>query len=395
MERPLSIAHCVEAYAPAPGGMAEVVRQLSERMARQGHRVTVLTSAHPERPDGERNGVMVKGFAVRGNAVDGIAGDTQAYLAALRDGGFDVITFFAAQQWATDIVLPELAALHARKVFVPTGFSALRDARWAAYYRAMPEWLAAMDLNVFHSEGYQDAAFASSLGLRNTTLIPNGASEEEFSRPLPADIRRELGLRPDQQLIVHVGSYTGIKGHREALDLFVRARTGQAALLLIGNGVRALEVAFRRHPRYWALRLRSVLKGKRIEFREWERTRTVAAMRQADLFLFPSNVECSPIVLFESMAAGVPFLASDAGNAAEIARWSNGGWILPCMRDARGLVRPSMAAAARQLSSLLADPALLKRTGIAGQAAWRERFTWERIATRYLEEYQRLVSPTA
>lgn len=395
MERPLSIAHCVEAYAPAPGGMAEVVRQLSERMARQGHRVTVLTSAHPERPDGERNGVTVKGFAVRGNAVDGITGDTQAYLAALRDGGFDVVTLFAAQQWATDLVLPELASLHASKVFVPTGFSALRDARWAAYYRAMPEWLAAMDLNVFHSEGYQDAAFARALGLCNTVLIPNGASEEEFNGPLQADIRRELGLRNDDQLIVHVGSFTGIKGHREALDLFIRARTRGATLLLVGNGVRVLEKAFHRHPRYWPLRLRSLLKGKRIEFREWDRTRTVAAMRQADLFLFPSNVECSPIVLFESMAAGVPFLASDAGNAAEIARWSNGGWILPCTRDERGLVRPGIADGTRLLSDLLADRALLKRTGIAGQAAWRERFTWERIATRYLEEYQRLVTRTA
>lgn len=394
MERPLNIAHCVEAYAPAPGGMAEVVRQLSERMASKGHRVTVLTSAHPDRPYGERNGVTVKGFVVRGNAVDGITGDTEAYLEALRDGGFDVIALFAAQQWATDLVLPDLAKLQARKVFVPTGFSALHDMRWEAYYRAMPEWLAAMDLNVFHSEGYQDAAFASALGLRNSTLIPNGASEEEFSGPLQADIRHELGLRDDDQLIVHVGSFTGIKGHREALELFVRARTGNAVLLLAGNGVRLLEEAFRRHPRYWALRLSSVLKSKRIEFREWDRTRTVAAMRQADLFLFPSNMECSPIVLFESMAAGVPFLASDAGNAAEIARWSKGGWILPCERDERALVRTCIADGARQLSTLLADRALLKTTGIAGQGAWRERFTWERIAARYLEEYQRLVNGT-
>ena len=395
MERQLKIAHCVEAYAPAPGGMAEVVRQLSERMARKGHRVTVLTSAHPDRPDGDWNGVTVNGFAVRGNAVDGITGDTQAYLAALRDGGFDVITLFAAQQWATDLVLPELSKLQARKVFVPTGFSALHDAPWAAYYRAMPEWLTAMDLNVFHSEGYQDAVFASALALSNTTLIPNGASEEEFSGPLPADIRRELGLRDEDQLIVHVGSFTGIKGHREALELFIRARTGNATLLLVGNGVRVLEEAFRRHPRYWSLRFSSMLKSKRIQFKEWDRTRTVAAMRQANLFLFPSNMECSPIVLFEAMASGVPFLASDAGNASEIARWSKGGWILPCVRDERALVRTCIADGAKELSTLLADRALLKTTGLAGQGAWRDRFTWGRIAAQYLEEYQRLVKGTA
>ncbi len=391
MDRPLSIAHCVEAYPPSIGGMAEVVRQLSERMARQGHMVTVLTSAHPQRTSGMLNGVKVRSFALKGNAVDGIQGGSGPYVDALRHGGFDVVTFFAAQQWATDAALPHLAEIGARKVFVPTGFSALRDPRWAAYYRSMPAWLAAMDLNVFHSEGYQDAAFAARLGLTNTVLIPNGASEEEFSGAVTGDIRGGLNLPENGQLVLHVGSFTGIKGHKEALELFIRAETADATLLLIGNGVHALEHAYRTHPRFLGLRLRARLRRKRIAFREWDRRSTVAALRQSDLFLFPSNLECSPIVLFEAMAAGVPFLASDAGNAAEIARWSDGGWILPGRRDERGLVRTDIAAGARRLSVLLADRSLLQRTGEAGRRAWRERFTWERIAHRYLEEYQRLV----
>ncbi|MCA9038629.1 MAG: glycosyltransferase, partial [Planctomycetaceae bacterium] len=74
MDRPLNIAHCVEAYPPAPGGMAEVVRQLSERLVQMGHRVTVFTSSHLQRPPGPMNGVHVLGFPISGNAVDGIRG---------------------------------------------------------------------------------------------------------------------------------------------------------------------------------------------------------------------------------------------------------------------------------------------------------------------------------
>ncbi len=392
MDRPLSIAHCVESYAPAKGGMAEVVRQLSERMAAEGHRITVLTSHHPSRGTESINGVQVRGFDISGNAASGIHGPVDAYLEALRNGGFDLITFFAAQQWATDAALDHLGELPGRKVFVPTGFSGLHDARWADYYARMPRWLSAMDMNVFHTEDYQDAAFARDHGIERCMLIPNGAAEEEFESEPCIDFRKAHGIGPKQRLVLHVGGFTGIKGQREALEVFLRAATGDAVLVLIGNGIGVLDSAFRRHWRYATLNLRARIAGKRILFLDTDRATTVAALRQADLFLFPSQLECSPIVLFESMAAGVPFLASDAGNSAEIARWSEGGWILPGKRGEDGLFHTDRSAAARRLSALLSDSGLLRRTGEAGHKAWKERFTWRTIAQRYLGMYQELVN---
>ena len=98
MDRPLKIVHCVEGYPPSQGGMAEVVRQLSERMAAQGHHVTVFTSAHAERPDGVLNGVHVRGFAVTGNMVRGMHGAVDAYREAVMRSQADVVVLFAAQQ---------------------------------------------------------------------------------------------------------------------------------------------------------------------------------------------------------------------------------------------------------------------------------------------------------
>lgn len=385
----MRIAHCVEWYAPSIGGMQEVVRQLSERMVKAGHVVTVFTSAHPERTHDTLNGVRIRSFPISGNAVLGLQGDTSPYLAALREGGFDVIVFFAAQQWTTDAALPHLAELSAAKVFVPTGFSALHDARYAAYYQRMPDALRAMDLNIFLSDTYQDIAFAKSHGITNTVRIPNGAAEEEFSAPLSIDIRGELGLKKDDLLIVHIGSYTGAKGHWDALRIFLAAtRTRGATLLLIGNGNRKLAQAFAGW-RHLGKRLKALLTGRRIRMVEWERPRTVAALRQADLFLFPSAIECSPVVLFEAMAAGVPFLASNAGNSAEIVQWTGAGAILPGTRR-EGWEQVDVHESAERLGALLADREALHAMGRKGHAAWKERYTWQRIADAYVQQYERL-----
>ena len=114
----LNIAHCVESYAPAKGGMPEVVRQLSERMVAAGHQVTVFTSTHAQRETNVINGVNINCFSISGNEVEGIKGDTAAYLRQLREGNFDVIVFFAAQQWAFDSVADELSSINSKKVFV-------------------------------------------------------------------------------------------------------------------------------------------------------------------------------------------------------------------------------------------------------------------------------------
>lgn len=393
MARALRIAHCVEQYAPAIGGMPEVVKQLSERMVRMGHEVTVLTSHHAERVTDTLNGVRIRSFPISGNAVAGIRGSTAPYLQALRDGGFDVVTFFAAQQWSLDTALEHLDTIPAKKVFVPTGFSALNRPDWRSYYAAMPGYLAKMDMNVFLSDRYQDIAFARAHHTPALTVIPNGASEIEFGQRSSLDIIGELGLPKDTRIILHIGSYTGAKGHREAIAMFVKAAPKNSALVLIGKGNGVLERAFERHYSYIPLRLLSLLKGTRILFRELDRAHTVAALQHAQLFLFPSNIECSPIVLFEAMAAGLPFLSSRAGNAEEIVEWTAGGWTIPGTRDAHGLERPDIAAGAALLRSLMMDTPRMLAAGEAGHRAWRARFTWQHIAEQYMATYRSLLEP--
>ncbi|MBL7891473.1 MAG: glycosyltransferase family 4 protein, partial [Bacteroidia bacterium] len=245
----MRILHTVESYHPSVGGMQEVVRQLSERLVKMGHEVTVASGFHRERTQNMLNGVKIEQFKISGNDVNGIRGEVkeiERYQNFVCDPGFDIVTNFAAQQWATDLVLPVLKLIKAKKVFVPTGFSGLYFPRFKSYFELMKTRMKEYDMNVFLSDNYRDINFARENGITATALIPNGAAEEEFLGENTIDIRKKLGIGENDFLVLHVGSYTGIKGHREALEIFVRSKMKNAVLLMIGND----NEHFKRHMRF-------------------------------------------------------------------------------------------------------------------------------------------------
>jgi glycogen synthase len=185
----MNILHTVQFYEPSRGGMQTVVKQLSEQLVRRGHTVTVATSYEKERTETRINGVSVVPFHLGGNLVGGFKGDIERYRTYVRTAAPDIIVNFAAQQWATDALLPILDEITPKKIFVPTGFSALSDPNYLDYFRRMPGWMRRYDTNVFHSLCYRDAEFANQHGVKNILVIPNGAAAEEFLHPRVKDIR--------------------------------------------------------------------------------------------------------------------------------------------------------------------------------------------------------------
>ncbi|MCU4181256.1 glycosyltransferase family 4 protein [Bosea sp. BH3] len=113
------------------------------------------------------------------------------------------------------------------------------------------------------------------------------------------------------------------------------------------------------------------------------RTALVEAFFAADLFVFASNIEYSPLVLFEAGAAGLPYLTVPVGNADEIVRWTRGGEVCPAEKDERGYTRVDPSVLAEHVQSLLDDHDRRRRLGAAGRAAWRQDFNWAAIAPRY------------
>lgn len=388
----MRILHCVESYYPSIGGMQEVVKQLSERLVKLGHSVTIATRYQADRNFTELNGVKIVDFKISGNAVLGIEGDGREYEQFLLNSSFDVITFFAAQQWATDIALPLLKQIKAKKIAVPTGYSGFYWKEYQAYFNDMKTFVHDYDMNVFLSEDYRDINFARENKVTKYCVIPNGAAEDEFISEPKINVRKELNISSDSFLMLHVGSFTPFKGHQEAIELLLKSDLKNATLLLIGNNHKQFKKQFKKNYRYFLLRIKNFFRKNRIIIGQFNREFTVAAYKHSNLFLFPSNIECSPIVLFESAAAKLPFLCTDVGNAKEIVKWTEGGMILPTEIDKEGYSHVKMNESVVMLNEVYLNVA--RREDMAAKAFlnWKEKFSWEVIAKKYESLYLSLIN---
>jgi glycosyltransferase involved in cell wall biosynthesis len=383
----MRILHAVEFYQPSVGGAQEVVRQVSRRLAAAGHDVTVATTALARRTDTLIDGVRIASFHVSGNAVRGIRGDVAAYQRFVAEGDWDVIMVYAAQQWTCDALADVLPRLSAAKVLVPCGFSGLHAEAYRGYFAALPEMLRRYDRLLFHSATYQDHVFAASHGLGDRcVLVPNGCGADEFDHPA-SGFRERYGIPRDRPMLLTVGSHTGLKGHAETVRTLLSPAVPDATLAIIGNVLSLRGCQWRCRLEAAAARIRTGGR-KSVRLLDPRRADVVAAYAAADLFLFLSNVECSPLVLYEAAAAGLPFVTADVGNAAEIAEWTGAGIVVPTRSLPNGRRQADVAAAARSVAELLESPARRETLGRLGRQRWAERFTWERIAGLYEAVYE-------
>jgi glycosyltransferase involved in cell wall biosynthesis len=188
-----------------------------------------------------------------------------------------------------------------------------------------------------------------------------------------------------------VGSHTGLKGHRLAIEAFRRARIGQAVLVIIGNTIGGRGCLPECKIRAVWAKLSS-LGRKHVLLINPPRPDVVAAYHAADLFVFGSNIECSPLVLFEAMASKTPFATVACGNAEEIVNWGHGGILLPTIQRGNGMVDAEPEAMARAIEDLILNPDQRRHLAEAGYRAWLERFTWQKIAGEYEHLYQSILS---
>lgn len=343
----------VERYFPLIGGAERVVQRVAEGLAERGHEAVVVTSG--ARGSEVVGGVRVERFPVRGNRVRGIRGDAQAAVSLVRELRPDVVFNYAAQTWTTDAFLALLEDPdRPPMVLAPCGFSALDDRRYRDYFRAMPDWLRRYDALVLHSSVYRDWDFAVAAGAQERHVIPNGADPAPPVEPATYD-----------PTLVTVGSHVRSKGHADfAHALRALRRRHRVTGLIVApprrglDGLRGCQLQ---------CRVRAARPGSGLRLVDGRPPGAVSGtVASARALLLPSRVECAPLVLLEAMAAGVPWISYDVGNARELA----GGLVVS---GVDGLV----SAAGDVLGG--AHPEL----GREGRARWAERHRWEQIVPRY------------
>ncbi len=125
----------------------------------------------------------------------------------------------------------------------------------------------------------------------------------------------------------------------------------------------------------WNLRL------NQIELQPWLKN---AALSIAPLVECARNLiqGCCPIKIIESMAAGVPVIASDLPVVRELISHNRTGW----------LVRPDRPSElARALRILIAHPEARKKMGLAAQKKALRFFSWEKASEKLKQVYDSLI----
>lgn len=415
---------CAEFFHPSVGGVQEVVKQIGLGLVRLGHEVTVATTALESRTDSQVDGVKIVSFLASGNLVRGLSGEIDRYRAFVLEGHFDAILIYAAQQWTFDGLLDILPDIKARKVLVPCGFSGFYLPEYQGYFKRLAHDLIHFDALVFHARTYRDYEFATAQGLRNCVLIPNGASEEEFLRPPDSrGCRERLGIKPEAFTLLTVGSLNGAKGHLEVAKAVSRLCTQRPVhVVLNGNAMPhtpnmntarflgalknlSLRSAYQyaRQLAWHGLRILNLRKAysqelqdlvasinageygpcRRASIVDLPRAELIECFFEADLFIFASKIEYSPLVLFEAAAAGLPFLTTPVGNAQEIAEWTGAGRVCPAITDQNGYIFVDTSALAAEVDRLIKDEDARGTMGQSGRESWQKRFNWRVIVANY------------
>ena len=178
-------------------------------------------------------------------------------------------------------------------------------------------------------------------------------------------------------VLLHASNFRPVKRVDDAVRALAEVRRVRAAVLvLVGDGperpvVEALATALH-------VREAVAFVGERHSLGD--------LFAHADLFLLPSEQESFGLAALESLASGVPVVASDVGGVAEVVTQGESGWLVPA-RDPRSM--------ARAVLSLLADPARRKGMGRAARASALARFRPEPIVQRLEALYRDLLARPA
>jgi glycosyltransferase involved in cell wall biosynthesis len=206
-------------------------------------------------------------------------------------------------------------------------------------------------------------------------VIYNGIDLAPYARS-PRDrgaARREMGVGPDDLVLLQVARLDYLKDHATAVRTLARVARGRpdARLVLVGEG-----------PERGRIEEQARQSGVGGKVRLLGLRQDVARLLAAsDLFLLTSISEGIPLTLIEAMAAGVPVVSTRVGGVPEVIE-----------DGVTGLLAPSgdHEALAGHVLRLAGDEALRRRLAASGRERARAVFAEERMQAAYLRLYREM-----
>jgi glycosyltransferase involved in cell wall biosynthesis len=204
-------------------------------------------------------------------------------------------------------------------------------------------------------------------------LIYNGVKLDEFAYETfkRKKIREGLHLGPEKKIIITVANLIPYKGHIDLLKAATRVtqKFSDSLFLLVGED---------RGIRNNLVKLAQELKVVNHILFVDRRDDISDLMAASDISVLPSHEEGFSNVVLESMAAGLPVVATRVGGNPEAIIDGTTGWLVP-PHNPKEL--------ANKIVDLLNDPQKAKRWGELGKIRIKENFLVEMMVEGHLKLY--------
>jgi UDP-glucose:(heptosyl)LPS alpha-1,3-glucosyltransferase len=362
----MKIAICYESVVPARGGCETYIADLVRRLVADRHEVHLYAQ--------ERDAKALPSQVVF-HALMPIDGPrflrpwrfAAACEHAVDREGHDVVVGFV-KTWRQDVILPQ-GGLHVasadyniRKHRTPGQRFVAQLGKWLSPSFWSYRWLERRQ----YAGRHQPLIIASSrmvrdhfqeyygIGAERVRVIPNAIDPHRFAErdrlKLRSELRRKLGLTPEEPVGLFVGHNYRLKGLDTLLEA-LHARPDLPAKMLICGSARI--------GRYVRLgeRLRVMDRIRLLGFCKDVRQ----AFFAADFLVHPTFYDPCSLVVLEALACGLPVITTNCNGAAELLHPPDDGLVLTDPHDAATLggyieqfCEPARRAAASQQARLTA-----------------------------------------
>jgi glycosyltransferase involved in cell wall biosynthesis len=213
---------------------------------------------------------------------------------------------------------------------------------------------------------------ARRLGARETFVIPNGVDVERLRPGLDTqELRAELGLSPEERVLVFVGTLTRHVGLDLLLEQCARAPQPATRVVVVGDDI----VGAGRERRRLEARVAELGLGRQVIFAGLQpAARVPLYINLADICLspFPPSTFSKyniAMKVFEYMACARPTVTFNLEGTRSLVPAGQGGVLYV---ESHG----EMLAA---IAGMLDDPWERRRLGQAGRALVERRFSWQQV----------------
>ncbi len=373
----MNILICCEFFYPSIGGAQKVCEELAINLSKQGHNISIATSLFKKglKRFESNNNIKINRFKIKGNKVRGFEGEIQLYQKFLLNKKYDAILIYAAQQWTFDLVFPIIDQIKSNLFLATCGFSKLNNLFYKKYFKELPNIIKKFKLNILHSNNYIDAKFLKKNNIRNKIIIPNGS---DFL--IKKKIKKKYNQNKKFIRILNISNIRFAKGQDIAILVYFFSNIKKKSQLILYGNITGSNFYFF-YLKFLKILTEFFYNNKKILFvKNKNRQDLLSYFTKSDIFLFTSRIECSPLVLFESASAGLPFLSRDVGNSSEIAKWTG------C-----GNIQKNIFQLTNKLNQMLQNEKLLNKMSLLGRRNSIKYYNWKRISKKYLNVFQKYI----